>query len=224
MTSIDTFEYKTIFQQLSDYTIKRVEHIVNVEDAELNEEEKRINTFQYKLLNKVSEHFKDHDIGVLEVDSEEFILHKLLPYYLSSKKVFLVSPDRYRHGELLQSLSGKDKNEFVKLGLTSEEKSKFYTYSIIPQTHVKRCDIRPYDMIICTAAKCTYNTGVNTPLSFDMTIYDEDHFSLIIVDNANEYSDESWNAINKSFKKSKRLFLTRNESDLDVEKKKYLIK
>lgn len=223
MTSIDAFEHKTIFQQLSDYTIKRVQHIVNVEDIDLSEEEKRINTFQFELLDKVSNYFKDKDIGILPIESDEFILHRLLPYYLSGRKVFLVSPSRFRHGELLQSLSNKDKNEFVRLGLTSEERSKFFTYSIIPQTHVKRCDIRPYDMIICTAVECTYKTGVNNPRSFDMSIYDEDYFSLVIIDSADNYSDESWEAINKSFGKSKLLFLIDPETKLDGEKKKHLI-
>lgn len=223
MASIDTFEYKTIFQQLSNYTIDRVEHIVNVEDSNLKEDEKRITISQFNLLTKVSNHFKEHDIGILPIDSEEFILHLLLPYYLSGEKVFLISPDRYRHGELLQYLSNKEENKFVKLGLTTKKKSKFYTYSIIPQTHVRRCDIDPYDMIICTSSECGYKTGVNTAKSFDISIYDEDRFSLIMVDSADKYSSESWDAINKNFRKSKRIFLIDPEFDLDDEKKRYLI-
>lgn len=93
----------------------------------------------------------------------------------------------------------------------------------MPQSHERKYDSVGYDMVICTAAECGYQTGVNTRRDFDVSVYGEDRFSLVIMDSADKYPVDSWDAVIKSFGKSKRLFLIDHEFDLDDEKKPYLI-
>lgn len=226
MSEVDVFEFKSVFEQLSDYTIKRVEHLVNNKGENPGRNGEKITLEQHKLLEKVTKYFKDNDVGVLKIDKNEFVLHLLLPYYLKNKNLLILGSAQARSNHVLDVINGQDaENEsiYARMGIITNDAAKLYSPSIIPQDHSNAFQSFGFDMVVASS-KLQRGDGPVTDFSFEE--FGEDRFSLVLVDDLVRIKghEVSWDKVVNVFTKSKRLFLIGLDDKVDEAYEKYLIK
>lgn len=226
MSEIDAFDFKSVFQQFSDYTVKRVDYLVNNEDKNPGRDGEKITLAQQELLVKVTNHFKTNDVGVLKIDRDEFALHLLLPYYMQERNVLVLCSAQPRSTHFLDVINGQDaENEsiYARMGLITNNGAKLYCPSIIPQDHTNLFQSFGFEMIV---ASSKLQRGDGPITDFDFADYGEDRFTFVMIDDLVRHKghEVSWDKVMNVFPKSKRLFLTGLKDKVDESFEKYLIK
>lgn len=226
MSEIDAFEFKSVFQQLSDYTVKRIEYLVNNEAENKGRDGEKITLAQQDLLKKVTKYFETNDIGVLKIDRDEFVLHLLLSYYLKDRNLLILGSAQARSNHILDIINGQDaENEsiYARMGIITNDAAKSYSPSIIPQDHSNAFQSFGFDMVVASS-KLQRGSGPIT--DFDFSEFGQDRFTLVLVDDLIRHKghEVSWEKVVNSFTKSKRLFLIGLDDKVDEAYEKYLIK